>query len=288
MDTAYVADQFDITRRRVQQLAKSYRDTDQIPTLETPGRNPYADHPPDLEDRVLRLRDELNLGAVAIAHVLRKRDGVQVDNNKVNEILLRHGEAHVNKNKQGRRRPWVRFERLLPLTTVHMDWYHNQARDWVICVQDDASRRVLEMRELPGRSAEQSVDALETARTAFAHIAPIREVITDHGSEFYATNRKEDGTAEHDFETYLDGAGIRHTRCRIGRPQSNGKLERFFQTYDKQRWRFPSLGAFLAFYHEVRPHMSLDWDALETPREAFDRLARPYVVGSFMQLTEEQ
>lgn len=287
MNTAYVAEQFDISRRRVQQLAKPYRDTGQIPTLDTPGRTPYADHPDDLEQRVLRLSHELGMGAVALAHVLRQRDEVQVDNNKVNEILLRHGEARVNKNKQGRRRPWVRFERMLPLTTVHMDWYHNQAKDWVICVQDDASRRVLAMRELPARSAEQSVEALDTAREAFGHLAPIREVITDHGSEFYASKRKQDGSADHAFEAYLTEQGIEHTLCKIGRPQSNGKLERFFQTYDKQRWRFASLGGFLAFYNGKRPHMSLDWDALETPGEAFDRLAQPYLVGHFVRQVEE-
>jgi transposase InsO family protein len=29
---------------------------------------------------------------------------------------------------------------------------------------------------------------------------------------------------------------------------------------------------FLTFYNEERPHMSLDWDNLETPADGFDRL----------------
>ena len=61
-----------------------------------------------------------------------------------------------------------------------------------------------------------------------------------------------------------------HTLCKVGRPQSNGKIERFYQTYEKQRWRFDGLNEFLEFYNEVRPHMSLDWDNLETPSDAFD------------------
>ena len=52
MDTQYVADQFGISRRRVQQLAQAYRDTDEIPQLKTPGRKPYAEYPPDLEAKV--------------------------------------------------------------------------------------------------------------------------------------------------------------------------------------------------------------------------------------------
>ena len=41
MDTGLVAEQFGICRRRVQQLAKKYRDSGEIPKLETPGREAY-------------------------------------------------------------------------------------------------------------------------------------------------------------------------------------------------------------------------------------------------------
>jgi hypothetical protein len=57
LDTQFVADQFDISRRRVQQLAKEYRDTGDIPQLETPGRDSYAEYPDDLEQRILDVHD---------------------------------------------------------------------------------------------------------------------------------------------------------------------------------------------------------------------------------------
>src|SRR5699024_4476056 len=63
MDTALVAEQFEITRRRVQQLAKEYRDNGKVPQLETPGRKPYAEYPADLEQRILELRQRLGAGA---------------------------------------------------------------------------------------------------------------------------------------------------------------------------------------------------------------------------------
>ena len=56
MDTALVAEQFEITRRRVQQLAKEYRDNGKVSQLETPGRRPYAEYPADLEQRIFELR----------------------------------------------------------------------------------------------------------------------------------------------------------------------------------------------------------------------------------------
>ena len=126
LDTQLVAEQFEISRRRVQQLAKEYRESGEIPQLETPGRNSYAEYPPNLEDRILSLREQLGLGAVAVAHVLRVRDELSIDNNVVHEILKEYEHVTENDNKQGRRRPWVRFERDYSLVTVHMDWYQNE------------------------------------------------------------------------------------------------------------------------------------------------------------------
>lgn len=45
MDTALIAEQFDVSRRHIQQLAKGYRETGKIPTLEQRGRSTYAEYP---------------------------------------------------------------------------------------------------------------------------------------------------------------------------------------------------------------------------------------------------
>ena len=96
VDTAVVAEQFEVSRRRVQQLAKEYRETHEIPQLETSGRRSYADYPDDLEDRILDLRQRRGAGAVVIAHVLRVRDGLSFANNRVHAILQEHD--HVTEN----------------------------------------------------------------------------------------------------------------------------------------------------------------------------------------------
>jgi hypothetical protein len=70
LNTQFVADGFDISRRRVQQLAREYRETDVIPTLQTPGRRPYAKYPADLVDRILDHYYRQGQGAGAIAHIL--------------------------------------------------------------------------------------------------------------------------------------------------------------------------------------------------------------------------
>jgi transposase InsO family protein len=272
MDTSLVAEQFEVSQRRVQQLAKEYRDSGKIPQLETPGREPYAEYPDDLEDRVLKLRQRLGAGAVAIAHVLRARDDISIANNRVHEILKENEHVTDNPNKQGRRRPWVRFERTYAGVTVHMDWYHNDRDDLVLAVEDDASRRVFDMIETDGSSAQASAELLDSVCQNWDSPVPILEVITDHGSEFINTHQDERPCLDHEFERYLHDNDIKHSLCKVGRPQSNGKIERFFQTYEKHRWRFGTLDEFLTFYNEERPHMSLDWDNIETPAEAFDRL----------------
>lgn len=123
VDTALVAEQFEISRRRVQQLAKRYRDNSEIPQVETPGRKPYAEYPNDLEERVSALHQRRNAGAVAIAHVLRARDDISIANTRVHAILKEADRVTDNPNKQGRQQPWVRFEREYAGVTVHMDWY---------------------------------------------------------------------------------------------------------------------------------------------------------------------
>ena len=160
-------------------------------------------------------------------------------------------------------------------TTCRLDWFHNSREDWVLAVEDDASRKVLGMIETDAQSAERGVELLDEVRQEHETDVPIIEVITDHGSEFVNTRRDDRPDLDHAFEGYLAENDIMHTLCKFGRPQSNGKIERFYQTYEKQRWRFDGLDEFIEFYNEIRPHMSLDWDNLETPSDAFDRLLPP-------------
>jgi transposase len=122
MDTSLVAQQFDGSRRRVQQLAKEYRDAGAIPQVETPGRTPVATYPADLVERILRLQQLLDAGVEAISRVLRVRDDISIATNRVRAILQEYDHGTENPDKLGRKRPWVRFERKYAGVTIHMDW----------------------------------------------------------------------------------------------------------------------------------------------------------------------
>jgi transposase InsO family protein len=153
-----------------------------------------------------------------------------------------------------------------------MDWDQNDRADQLLGVEDDASRRIFDMGETDASSAAHRVELLDQVRSNWSSPVPILAVITDHGSELLNTHQDDRPCLDHEFEHYRHETDVQHSLCKVGRPQSDGKIERVFQTYEKQRWRFDSLPEFPDVYNKLRPHVSLDWDNLETPYEAFDGL----------------
>ena len=73
------------------------------------------------------------------------------------------------------------------------------------------------------------------------------------------------------FKDFLDENGIKQILCRIKHPQSNGKVEKFFDLYQNKRYMFETKEEFMHWYNEIRPHMSLNFEVLETPSQAFIR-----------------
>lgn len=96
------------------------------------------------------------------------------------------------------------------------------------------------------------------------------------------------GNAKHIFEEYCESRGIQLILCKYHHPQSNGKIERFFQTYKKHRFSFESLEEFVHWYNTIRPHMSLKIEEFETPEKAFMRKAQDIFLGNFMRLAEAE
>ncbi len=77
--------------------------------------------------------------------------------------------------------------------------------------------------------------------------------------------------AKHKFREFLKENGIRHILARVNHPQTNGKIERFFGLLEQKLHLFDSVGEFVHWYNYVKPHMSLNFDELETPYQAFLR-----------------
>lgn len=91
------------------------------------------------------------------------------------------------------------------------------------------------------------------------------EILTDNGPEFGP--KQSTSKADHPFERLLLEMGIKHRYIRPYRPQTNGKIERFWRTLNEdliEGTYFESIEHFkkelldyLIYYNDLRPHQAL-------------------------------
>jgi putative transposase len=256
-----------VSRRRIEQLWQAYTRDDVIPTLKKPGRPRNASI--SLRDAALILEtyDRLKVNALTLQRALKHTRGVNLPHNKIHAILKENGRALPQPSKQ-RRRKWVRYEREHSMSLWHMDWKQLPDGRWWIAAEDDASRLIVGYGVFQEATAENTIHVLKQAIEK--HGRP-RELLTDRGSQFYANEgeRREKGISQ--FEQYLADNGIKHILCRVNHPQTNGKLERIYGVYEQKRHQFKSIDEYVHWHNEIKPHLSLNIEALETPIQAFHR-----------------
>ena len=71
-------------------------------------------------------------------------------------------------------------------------------------------------------TAEHAVEVLEEAMSAYGKPASI---LSDRGTQFYATESEKKAKGVSMFEKRLNDLGMRHILARVAHPQTNGKLE---------------------------------------------------------------
>ena len=83
--------------------------------------------------------------------------------------------------------------------------------------------------------------------------------------------------------------GIKLITSRIKHPQTNGKIEKLFDCYNRYRDDFDSLNDFVYWYNNVRFHEGLDTKHyLQTPEDAFwSRLPVEARLGVAFKLFDE-
>jgi transposase InsO family protein len=169
----------------------------------------------------------------------------------------RPGELiHVDVKKQGRI-PDGGGHRVLGRAGGHRDRRHGVGYDLVHVAVDDCSRLAyLEVH--PDERSQAAVEFTTRALAWFAGLGvTVERVMTDNGSCYRS----------HAFQQLLATAGILHQRTRPYRPCTNGKVERFHQTLDRE-WayaaaytsnqaRLAALPGWLHSYNHHRPHSAL-------------------------------
>lgn len=252
-----------ISIRRVNQIWRDYNKTGKIPEL---GKNIGRPKRPIEEWEITMIKEsyqKYRVSASTLTKLIKRDYNKHINHNRIHKVMIELGYAKKKIKKDIRKKDWIRYERRHSLTAVHIDWYfHSSSQIWAFGVIDDASRKILSLIETNGPTTEASIigmfDALKQGK--------IKQCISDHGSQFVSNL---DGESK--FKSFLDKHNIRQILCRIKHPQSNGKIERWFDTYKNHRTAFESKEEFLKWYNEVRPHRSLNFEELETPQLAFIR-----------------
>ena len=238
--------------------------------------------PAELETLVLQLKRTYPYWGPRKLHRLLYIDhpeAPRVGISTVGRILARHGlviprEAPVTY-------PTVeRFERSEANDLWQMDlklvMTLPDGTEWYVAgILDDHSRFVLGLWWLPDLSESTVLSCWIDAARRFG--LP-RQTLTDHGAQF----RMVDG-ATSAFRTYLWACGVSHLQGRVKHPQTQGKIERFWQTLNKEltpqlqradRSYWPELmERWRGQYNTRRPHESL---ADDTPDSRYRHSDRPF------------
>ena len=94
-------------------------------------------------------------------------------------------------------------------------------------------------------------------------------VLSDKGTQFYNSKRNKKGELMPSlFEQELGCLGIKFWTSRRNHPQTNGKMEKWFDTMKKRFKKHPeeSLQDFVKWYNEERIHHALNY---ETPEKVY-------------------
>jgi transposase InsO family protein len=250
---------------------QSGNEADLLPARRGPR---YKTRRPSLQDEelVLEMR-ALGCNKFEIATQLKqKSDNFNPSPSGVYNILRRYGRNKLRPVDKEVKRKIIK-ERMGQLG--HIDCHHlsktiirgQHRKLYLLCVVDDYSR-------LAWAEVMEDITSLTAMFTAMRCMQMLKqkfgilfeEIIADNGPEFgsSASQNKKD----HPFERMLIETGIKRRYMRPYRPQTNGKVERFWRTLKEdliEETDFDSLEElenellqYLVYYNWERPHQGID------------------------------
>lgn len=220
----------------------------------------------NVEVIILGLRQRFGYGACRIEHLLKQR-GFFISHRQIEKLLLRNDLVKPNPKKQ-KPRKWVRYELPNPNDLWHTDWSYDPFTQKQLSVfLDDKTRLITSYGLFKSPNSKNSIALLKTGIACFGKP---KTIMTDHGSAYYS-NHPNVNQINTQWRICLDALGIKHYVARVNRPQTNGKVERFFLTYKTEyaTGTFQNLKDYIEHYNQYRPHMSLNY---KTPQQVWKEL----------------
>jgi len=257
-----------VSEARVKQLWSEYRRTGTAHQLKSPGRPAKGPLSLPEEQVIVDAFMKHKCGAVYLERIL-KNEGFNFSHNVIHSVLMKNRMSSAEPNKRIKRK-YMKYERRHSMSMWHTDWYEiadpRWRGKWLMVYLDDSSRFIVGYGVYDNATADNAIKLLDDCIEKYGNP---REVLTDHGSQFYSNFGDKKGRGISLFQQHLAELGIKHIFGRVHHPETNGKVERFYGTFQQKIRLFDSIDEFMHWYNYYKPHLSLDFDKLEKPADAF-------------------
>jgi len=236
---------FEVSKRTLQRWNKLLLGSDW--DLKDKSKRPKTIHAKinsEIENKVVMIRNKTGWGEHKI------EDFVNISHSSIYKIL-RKNRLTTPSLKKKKRIKYIRWQRKHPNSLWQMDTSDQKIEGrYCFAVIDDCSRYCLGLFALNETSTNSIISALDSV---FKIHGKPREILTDNGACFGLKSKHSR------FDRALNRRGIKHIRTAIHSPTTSGKIERFFQTLDKE-FKFCNKDAelFRMRYNHFRPHTSLE------------------------------
>ena len=226
----------------------------------------------EIEQKVIALREKGN-NRYEIFNILKPSLKEKTPSpSGVYNILKRYGVNKLTPKMEGNKRKIIK-EKAGQLG--HIDLHHlskavvkdQSKKRYLLCVVDDCTRIAWAEMVEDTKSLTVMFATLKCLNILSEHYQiRFEEVLTDNGPEFGIRSSKQ--KASHPFERMLMELGIIHRYIRPYRPQTNGKVERFWRTieddmlrdtfYNSEEELKEELIQYIYYYNHERHHQGIN------------------------------
>lgn len=250
-----------ISRRYVYKLAAKYKKEGIIAYDGKKSGRSKIDINPSFVKKVVKIRQDNDYGSEKI-HFVMKKEGSGVSQHIIQRILDEQGLTDSCPKRRGQRK-YVRYQWPISNYMWHCDWSEYKGK-WYCIFIDDRSRKIMAAGVFDNATTKNALFVLYQAILNNG-VCPV-VILSDKGSQFYAnkyTKKGEKGISI--FEKELSKLGIDFWTSRRNHPQTNGKMEKWFDTMKKRFEKHPdeSLSDVVKWYNEKRIHHALSYDTPE-------------------------
>jgi putative transposase len=234
---------FEVTERTLQRWNKRLEKDDwDLKDKSTRPKTIHKKITSEMEEEVIQIRKKTGWGDNKI------EDFVYLGHTSINK-LLRKNHLTSSNGERRKRIKYIRWQREHPNSLWQMDTSDQKIKGkYCFAVIDDCSRYCLGLFALNNISTSIITKILDGLIKI--HGNP-REILTDNGSVFGLRSKHSK------FDRWSNRRGIKHIRTAIHSPTTTGKIERFFQTLDRELNFCRNAEHFRMRYNHFRPHTSL-------------------------------